>query len=240
MNSLSFLSQVTISPVADTKVTVRTPKQYQPENADLRIFNSGAIFPSMALIAEFNLDYQAKGSDLPSFGFDVIDTAEMPSIVSPRRFIAISATPKSEPKVDIFGSTTYDENDAPKSTVATQGAATYGKETLLPLLKEVYGIEPNEDGFIDLIIHRDIPFTSTNGIYRFPKTVSRGAKKGEIDYIRRENQTVFALIAVAPTEEVIEETQSVTDIAAAEPEAEAPAAKAKKTTVTEEDPFVTS
>jgi hypothetical protein len=201
MNPLSFLSQVTVAAVETVKKPVtRVAKQYQPVGADLRIHASGAIFPSDALIAEFGLDYTVRDSDVPAFGFDIIDIADMPGIKSPERFIAISPVPKSAAKVDLFGMTKYDEAGAPLASVAAQGSATFGKEVLLPLLAEVYSAVPNEEGFIDLNILRDIPFTSPNGIFMLPKLVSRGDKKGEVSYIRRENQTVYALIAAIPEE----------------------------------------
>jgi hypothetical protein len=223
MNPLSFLSQVTVAAVEAVKKPVtRVAKQYQPVTADLRIHASGAIYPSDALIAEFNLEYTDKGSDAPSFGMDVIDVAQMPAIQSPERFLAVSFVPKSAPKVDLFGMTKFSEDGTPMTKVGEQGSATFGKETLLPLLAEVYAAVPNEEGFIDLNILRDMPFTSPNGIFMFPKTVSRGEKKGEISYTRRENQTVYALIAVtpegAPAPE--EEAQPVTEEPAVAPEGE--------------------
>lgn len=197
MNPLSFLSQVTVAAVESVKKPVaRVAKQYQPLTADLRIWTSGAVYPSAALIAEMGLEYLPKGADDKAYGFDIIDIAEMAAITSPERFLAISMTEKTASRVDLFGMTRFDEAGAPLSSVAEQGSATFGKESLLPLLKEVYGVEPNEEGFIDLVIHRATPFTSPNGIFRFPKVVSRGAQKGEVSYVRRENQTVFPLIAV--------------------------------------------
>jgi len=197
---LSFLSKVTVSAVEPAKKTpaARPKKQYQPINADIRIWASGAVFPSAALVVEFNLGYQSKEAEHKGFGFDIIDIEQMPAIKSPERFVAISATLKNAGKVDIFSSVGYNEADgSPKVTVEEQGAATFGKEVLLPLLKEVYNVEPNEEGFIDLNIFRDMPFVSPNGIFNFPKTVSRGDKKGETTYTRRENQSVYALVPFA-------------------------------------------
>lgn len=210
MNPLSFLSQVTVAPVETKKaVVIRAKKQFQPETADLRIWNSGAIYPSNALIAEFDLEYRAKDAEDKGFGADIIDVRAMPSINTPQPFIALSFTKKDAGKVDIFGSVGYGEDGSPKVTVAEQGAATFGKETLLPLLKEVYDLEPNEEGFIDLNIVREMPFNSPNGIYLFPKTVSRGERKGEVSYVRRENQTVYALIPALVEESATEANSAV-------------------------------
>jgi hypothetical protein len=208
----SFLNTVTVDAVeAAKKVSAPRPKkQYQPTTADLRIWISGAIYPSDALNAEFLLEYQDKDSEVQGNGIDIIDTREMPAIKTPQPFIALSFTPKKCGKVDIFSNVGYNEDSTPKVTVIEQGAATFGKEVLLPLLKEVYGIEPNVEGFIDLLVMRDHAFTSPNGIYQFPKKVSRGEKKGEMSYVRRENQTVFPLSFV-PAEIVAEVTAVAAD-----------------------------
>jgi hypothetical protein len=198
MNPLSFLSQVTVVAVESVKKpAARVAKQWQPLTADLRIWSSGAVFPSADLIAEFSLEYTNKNTpEVVANGIDIIDIAEMAAISTPQRFIAMSVTAKSESRIDLFGITRYAEDGTPTASVAEQGSATFGKEYLLPLLKEVYGVEPNEEGFIDLNIVRSMPFTSANGIFRFPKLVSRGAQKGEVSYVRRENQTVYALVVV--------------------------------------------
>lgn len=210
--NFSFLNTVTVDAVeAAKKVSAPRPKkQYQPTTADLRIWASGAIFPSDAINAEFLLEYQNKDSEVQGNGFDIIDTREMPAIKTPQPFLAISLTPKKDGKVDIFSGVGYNEDGTPKVPVTEQGAATFGKETLLPLLKEVYGIEPNAEGFIDLLIMREHPFTSPNGIYQFPKKVSRGDKKGEMSYVRRENQTVFPLSFVPA--EVVEVSPEIADV----------------------------
>ncbi len=196
--NFSFLNTVTIAAVEKkpTVAAARPKKQYQPLTADLRIWASGAIYPSDALNAEFLLEYQNKDAENKGFGIDIIETSEMPAIKSEQPFIAISFTQKDAGKVDIFASVGYNEDGTPKVPVTEQGAATFGKETLLPMLERVYGIKPNEEGFIDLLIMREHKFESANGIYQFPKQVSRGEKKGEMSYVRRENQAVFPLVFV--------------------------------------------
>lgn len=195
MNKLAFLSKVTVAAVEPAKKTAaRTARQYQPLTADLRIWNTGAIFPSAELISKFNLEYVAKDATEKGNGIDIIDSRQMPAINSETPFIGLSFTPKDAGKVDIFSQVSYAEDGSPKTSVAEQGAVSFGKEVLLPLLKEVYEVEPNEEGFIDLVVVTDPSFESPNGIYQFPKIVSRGERKGEITYTRRENQTVYAVV----------------------------------------------
>ena len=221
-NMLAFLSQVTVEAVVvPVKATAqaRAPKEYQPKDdiADLRIWENGAIYPSNALVAEFNLEYTAKDSANSGNGFDIVDTALVTTIKTPQRFIAISATARKEGKLDVFRATTYKEDGSASTSVTVQGTAMYGKESLLPLLKEVYNVVPNEEGFIDLVIFRAMPITSPNGIFHFPKTVSRGENKGQVSYVRRENQTIYALSPVEDSkfitpEEVVEEETPAQDV----------------------------
>ena len=127
---------------------------------------------------------------------DVIDTStwlQYPK--DQKRLILVAAVPKNLPKVDLFGSTKYNEDGTPIATVLTQGASTFGKE-LLNTIKEVYGSEVNETGFIDLeiCIDSDLSTLSSTGIFLLPKKVSRGAEAGKLDYERRENISIFPLV----------------------------------------------
>lgn len=245
---LSFLSQVTVEAVvvpAKAPATQRGPREYQPKDdvADLRIWDNGAVYPSNALVAEYNLEYTTKGADDAGNGFDVVDTDLMPVIKTPQRFVGLSVTPRKEGKIDIFRATTYDEDLSPVNSVTTQGTAMYGKETMLPLLKEVYNVVPNDEGYIDLKLVREFPIQSPNGIFQFPKTVTRGERKGETSYVRRENQTIFP---IAPTEgskfvepEVVEEAPEVAEAVVEVPAMNIPTGSIAEVPATPEECFKT-
>lgn len=211
---LDFLSQVTVEAViVPVKSPVsRTPKVLQPTDgvADIRIWENGAIYPSNALIAEFNLEYTAKDAEESGNGLDFIDSSLMPSIKTPQRFLALAITPRKSGKIDVFRGTTYKEDGTPAASVATQGTAMFGKETLLPLIKEVYNVVSNEEGFIDLIIYRNNGITSPANFFHFPKTVTRGEAKGTTSYVRRNDAILFPYCPIAGSTIVEPEAQEET------------------------------
>lgn len=211
--SLDFLKKISLqsnavvkSPIARTKSNVAKT----PENADLRVFRNGGVYPSAALVAACNLQYVGKDVEEKGNGFDIfssksfLNTAHLPDA-----FLFIALVPKNAGKVDLFASTTYNEDNTAKSDVLTQGAVTFGLE-LLEMIKTVYGVELKEgQSFIDLKIMKDSPSNTDDNIYWIPKTVNRGPKKGEVTLERRENLDLYPLVPVsllgeeeAPIEEV--------------------------------------
>jgi hypothetical protein len=226
MKGLEFLKKAAIVSIEATKsATARTTvaKNRNPENADIRIFKDGSVYPSAALVAEFDLGYRAKEDD-GGKAFDIFKTADCPHMAewdAGQKAIFITAVDRKLPKTDMFSGSKYDETGAPKADVLTQGSNTFGAD-VLPALKEVYDVEPNEEGFIDLVIMREAPLKTDNEIYYIPKVISRGDKKGQADLLRRENLTLFPLVpaAMLSTDEV--------DTTPEVEEAPAPAAKASK------------
>lgn len=216
----SFLSFLTEAKVEEANVPAKgglPKKQRNPDPAfiGIRVWVDGSVYPSEHLVKLLNLEYPTAtvdettakdGSKKKSFtvvgdqgnGFDVIDTRKWSQMKSPTPFIAVAVTPKDSPKLDLFGMTRYDENGAPLKSVLEQGTVTFGKETLLPLILELYNIEPNEEGFVDCAVllpgNGGVNFHSESGIELLPKVVSRGADKGKPDYVRRENIDIFALV----------------------------------------------
>ena len=159
-------------------------------------------------------------------GMDVISSKEWSQFQSGSEdgaMIFVAVVPKNSPKVDVFGSTTYDEHGDPKSTVEEQGAATFGSAVLIPMVEEIYGVkfgtEEGEVEFVDLVIFESlgegegqVNITSrySRPIMNLPKRVTRGADKGSLDYVRRENCKVYGF---APAEMVLgeqEETRAST------------------------------
>jgi len=178
------------------KVTI-TPKEKDGESV---------LDAEQKPVMERSYDY---GTSM-SMALDVIDTKEWSQYPEGQpRIILVGVSPRrtgnaATPKVDMFASTKYKDDGTPITSVMDQGATTYGKETLLPLLKEVYGIEIGEQGYLDLDIATDYPITTSQGIYLLPKKITMGKHAGKADYEKRENIKVYPLVPTvdeASTEE---------------------------------------
>lgn len=205
MSGLSFLKNVTVKPNSAVKTpTARTAsaEAKNPTNADIRIMKNGATYPSAALVTSCNLQYTLKVAEDKGNGFDVFSSKDFLNTQHLEdSFLFIALVPKNAGKVDLFGSTKYDENDVPTGDVLTQGSVTGGL-AILELIKSAYGIEIQEGkSYIDLRIVEDQPFTTPDNIYFIPKKVSRGDNKGQVDLVRRENLTLYALVPVQLLEE---------------------------------------
>lgn len=258
--SLSFLKGITLKSNEEVKPAFITTKAARPSidrspvNADLRVFRDGSIYPSKALVEKFNLEYVGKDhvyseGQAQVNGFDIVSSKTFPNTSHlEASFLLIGVVPKSLPKVDVFGSTTYvSEKDvekdstlvlnAAKSSVLDQGANTFGKEALIPMLKEVYGFEFGEnDKFVDLIIVSDQPLVTSDGNYFIPKRITRGEKKGQLDIVVRQNIDLFPLVlATAVSEENGSEVTEATD---AIPQDEAPEIQMTEGSVTPIEPSI--
>ncbi len=218
---LDFLNDITLNEEVvemkenkgPTKGRVATPRN--PTNgADIRLFKDGSIYPSQALKDEFDLEYRNKDEE-GGKAFDCFEAHNwraypktLPNIV------LIAAVSKDAPKTDIFGSTKFNEDGSPTSTVLEQGAATFGKK-LIEMVAAVTGSTHEMmftgKNYIDLMIVRDRAIATESGIYLFPKTVSRGKDVGAMTYERRENAAPMPLMVwnepkeVEPTEQTSEE-----------------------------------
>jgi len=155
-----------------------------------------------------------------SNGIDVMNSADWTQKqnwgTNPDLILA-AISPKRAGKVDLFATCTTEEDGKPKVTVMDQGAATFGKESLLPMIASVYQTVPNEEGFIDLELVEAYPLHQVvpNGIFMFPKRVVRGEDKGKLEYVRRENVSLFPFVPVPTSAKISPEpatdtTESVT------------------------------
>lgn len=141
---------------------------------------------------------------VPGNGFDVIDSRFWNGYKAGGNMLFIAAVAKDEPKVDLFGATKYEDDGTPISKVMEQGSKTFGEDTLLPAIKELYGIElSNDKEYVDLLVLDELKVGDTvidfnkqfsTPIMLAPKRVNRGAEKGKPDYVRREGATVFGFI----------------------------------------------
>lgn len=241
-------------PVIARTRTAGPRKEYNPIEADIRLWKDGSVYPSQALVDRLGLEFTARTADADGkwtdaaggFGFDVFQTQDYPAIKG-NNMVAIVPVARKEGKLDLFATCNYytktDETNGdipegakigdPVVSVMDQGSNTFGKE-LLWMLNSSYGVIPNETGYIDLVIFGDA-IRNVNGslIYNIPKKVKKGDKAGELSYVRRESVDVFVLIPAdenQPTGELpVAAPKAVKETAKAEDLATAPAA----------DPFAT-
>jgi hypothetical protein len=218
--NLDFLKNISIAE-AETKVrkTGETKSKF-PVDADIRIYKSGAVYPSPALVAAWDLEYRNKPADPKGKpegnGIDVIDSRDWAQAKNlPMSLIFVAACARKQGKVDLFASVGYNENGEPATSVLTQGASTFGKQ-FLETLKEVYGAPVAEEleanGFVDLsIVMSQPPFKSPNDIYHIPKVVSRGDKAGELTYERRENLNIYAMVLASTIQQQAKPATTVAD-----------------------------
>lgn len=243
--SLSFLSNITLAsneevkPAFVTSKATRSVVDRNPEGTKIRLFKNGAIYPSKELVENYALEYLPKDSEEKAFGFDIMSSKSFPNTAHlESSFLILAVVLKSLPKVDVFGSTKYYSAEdvaklaaegtevvegQPKSSVLDQGNTTFGKDVLIPMLKEIYGFEFAEDKkFVDLTIVTDQPLKTNDGNYFIPKPISRGEKKGEMEVVVRKDIEMFPLVlssmleegtAEAPQEEVKEEETPEVEVA---------------------------
>lgn len=205
--NLDFLKNVKLEAVDKATPKARVTVITLPEEADLRIFKNGRVYPSVAYAEKHALEFVPKENiadkDEPEKliimgnGLDIFSSKDWSMIGDIEQAILFCAVvPKSSPKVDMWASTKYEEDNTPKASVFTQGTNTFAKTRLIPMLADVYGVNWDTTAFVDLKIVEEQPMVSANGYYVVPKIVSTGNRKGQPDYIRRENLTVCPLVVV--------------------------------------------
>lgn len=242
---LDFLVGATIEDVAEQtgRKSSGPRKETNPEGLAIRLFRDGSVYPSADLVALLNLEYpQATVSgktalplkdgetetdtkyrtvfevkDDTSMGLDIIDSALYPSFKIPKRVLLANVALKSQPKVDLFARVDYEEDGTPKSSVMEQGSKTFGFDSLIPMLEEVYGIKMSTkadgvDGegkaikqWSDGPTFVDFTFIANpvdgqpwaKEVTYIPKKVSRGTDKGQVTTQRRESASMYVIM---PTE----------------------------------------
>lgn len=199
--NFDFLKSVELTTPETSARTGRVAAEKLPSGLMIRVFASGKIYPSKELVEVYSLEYAAKDSTELRKGFDVFSSKNWPMFPmnAPEHYIFVTVVDKKSPKVDLFGQVGYEEDGSPKSSVLEQGGGSFGAD-FLEMIKDVYGIEIPKGEYRDFELRTDIPIKSPNDVYFIPKTVARGANKGQVTIVRREYTPAIPLIPVALTE----------------------------------------
>jgi len=230
-----FLKTVTVNGTDKKKGGGGRRIDRNPKQAHLRVYYDGSVYPSETLVATLNLEYDAKrpaeDAEPSGNGFDVyrsVDASHFISLGGNAKCIWISTVARTEGRIDLFGQAGYDkETGAVSASVLEQGSKTFGKDELLPMIKEVYGIELDKENkrHVDLVfvgadgapglLH---PFKPSNGktMVMVPKTVSRGKDAGTPTLQRRDEPSIFCLYPVDLIEGM-EQESSEADVEENEP-----------------------
>lgn len=190
----SFFNNLTL---VDTGRT-RTPRELNPKGMSVRIFSNGDVYPSKELTKKYNLEFVNRESTEVANGIDVIDSIEWTPMNAAPRVILFGFTPKSEAKVDLFGSCKFNDDGSPKASVLTQGSSS---ETLLNLVRSM-GYLTEEQKYVDLVVLEQYPITMQDGIANIPKVIERGPKKGERTYERREDVIFYPVTTTEEFEKI--------------------------------------
>lgn len=225
MSGLDFLKEIKV----DDPATMKSPrsgggggvrKQWNPITPNtIRVWKDGSVFPSADLVERFDLEYGPRPLDVAEAGaepageekkpkwlqsgnaFDVFDSADFPIFKTPQRVLIANVVAKAAGKADLFASIEWDPlTGEPKNSVMDQGANTFGKNELLPLIEDVYQLSPGEK-FIDFVLlgkdgesaTRHFSLPDGKEVCVVPKKISRGPKKGQMTYARREDPWLFIL-----------------------------------------------
>ena len=208
----SFLDELELSEVKSSSSTnnlLKLSKQPDSDTNRIRLFADGKIYPSERLIQMFGLDYVSTHASDPGNGMDVwsaMSWGQYPAD-KPMNLMFIAAVSRNEPKIDLFGSTKHEADGTPKVTVDKQGAPTFGKNVLIPMLNQTFEEDFFADGkvYLDLEVVTDHPIKLVkSGVYHIPTQITKGKKAGDWTYKRRENLVVYPLIPVLEQEQAVE------------------------------------
>lgn len=222
---LSFLKNVEVKEVAPKMRAERIKLEKFPvPGAHFRVYKNGRIFTDPDIADQYNLNHGPKeeivipGKDTAEDkvklvksgnGLDIFSSENWQMIATPEPMLFIAIVPRAgNPKIDVYGSTSYDNAGEPTRNIDTNTISSFGKTFLVPKLEELYDIDFEKNDFVDLVMNTEYAIEAPRGVFSIPKTVSRGESKGELTFLTRKDITVFPL-TVFEAEEIDEvDTQS--------------------------------
>ena len=226
-----FLKQIQLKEELEGSLKTLRKSELNPDATTLRlrVWSDGSVHPSAKLVQDYKLQFaKAVVTPLPplqttnengetvmipqrdlaipegTYGLDIFsisDWTQADEVTRSNPALLMAVSPKTSPKIDLFGSTKYDDQGNPKGNVMNQSTA-FGKR-LIELLKAVYNVNLDKGAYVDLEVVTDINFKtfSSNGIFMLPKIISRGDEVGKPSYVRRENIDIFPLKVVSEEQE---------------------------------------
>lgn len=192
--NFSYLWNAEIEPGQGTRSINTEGKTPTEEGVALRVFKDGSVYASREFADNFDIEYKNRGRK-DQYGLDVVRTDKWGAYKGSQHFILVGKVERSQPKIDLFGTTRkYNKGGDPETSVTTQGSNSFGKQ-LLEMLEDIYGYTMDENTtFVDLQVHTDQGLIkSPNNIYNLPKKIMKGEKAGEWNTVRRENMVLYPL-----------------------------------------------
>jgi hypothetical protein len=212
---LSFLKNVEVIEVAAKAKAARVTLEKTPvDGADLRVYKNGRIFPHPKTAEKFSLEFGPKEEVVVDEettklitvgnGLDIFNSNDWQMISTPEPLLFVAIVPREgNAKIDVYASTTYEEDGTNKRSVFNNTISTFGADVLLEELTAVYGVDWETVDYVDLAINTEFQIKAPRDVYSIPKVVSRGEKKGEAVYVTRKNIEVYPLtLFVAKTNQV--------------------------------------
>lgn len=220
---LSFLKNVEVKEVAIKAKAERVGLVKSPVNgADFRVYKNGRIFTHPKTAEKFNLEFGPKElvndkEITVGNGLDIFSSEDWQMIQSPEPLLFVGIVPREgNSKIDVYGSTTYNEDGTNKRSIDNNTVSTFGADTLIDMLASVYGVNWDTKDYVDLVINTEFQIVAPKGVYSIPKIVSRGEFKGSPVFVTRKDILVYPLTVFTGGEQVTLEDA----IAEAEAEAE--------------------
>lgn len=227
---LSFLKNVEVKEVAIKAKAVRVGLEKTPvAGADFRVYKNGRIFTHPDTATKWDLEfgpkavYEDDGKEITvGNGLDIFSSADWQMIQTPEELLFVAIVPREgNAKIDVYGSTTYNEDGTNKRSIDNNTISTFGADVLLDLLTNVYGVNWETTEYVDLVMNTEFQIKAPKEVYSIPKVVSRGEKKGEPVFVTRKNISVFPLtVFVAKEDNTVDSNQLDIEDVIAEVEAE--------------------
>ena len=207
---LSFMKNVEVKEVAaKAKVSRITLEKTPVDGADFRVYKNGRMFCHPDTAKKYDLEFGSKkiiiikGKDgeedttkeaTSGNALDIFSSADFTMVDLEQVVIFVGITPREgAKKLDMYGYTSYNEDGSPKRSVDANSASSFGTNSLVPMLEEIYAVDFEDKDFVDLVMVTEYQIKSPNSIYAIPKVSSRGDNKGTPMLEARKDILVYPL-----------------------------------------------
>ena len=203
---LSFLKNVEVKEVKKvSRVAKDSVKKIPVDGADFRIYKNGLIFTHPTTAIKYSLEYGNKNlivqddntvkKTIHGNGLDIFSSENWSMVPTEETILFIAIVPREgNSKIDVYGTTSYNEDGSSKRSIDANFISTFGKDVLVDMLSDIYAVDWSIVEFIDLNIVTEYPIESPNDLYSIPKIVSRGKKKGQPTLVIRKDIKIYPLV----------------------------------------------